>query len=47
MDAIDAFRKDALEPDHHRQRGSAQTGYLLPGKEEALANHYDTLPKIV
>ena len=33
MDAIDAFRKHALNPNHPCQRGSAQKpGYLLPGK---------------
>ena len=46
MDAVDAFRKHALNPNHPCQRGSAQNGYLLPGRE-ACNSYYDAMPAIV
>ena len=46
MDAIDEFRRNALNPNHPCQRFSSEPGYLLPARE-ACNPYYDALPAIV
>ena len=47
MDAIDAFRKHALNPNHPCQRGSAQNPDIFFQAREASNPYYDALPGIV
>ncbi len=47
MDAIDAYRKDALNPNHPCQRGSAQNPDIFFQAREACNPYYDALPAIV
>ena len=47
MDAIAAFRKHALNPNHPCQRGSAQNGDIFFQAREACNPYYDALPAIV
>ena len=47
MDAIDAFRKHALNPNHPCQRGSAQNPDIFFQAREACNPYYDTMPGIV
>ena len=47
MDAIDAFRKHALNPNHPCQRGSAQNPDIFFQAREACNPYYEALPAIV
>ncbi|MEG7531064.1 MAG: pyruvate:ferredoxin (flavodoxin) oxidoreductase [Hungatella sp.] len=47
LDAIDAFRKHALNPNHPCQRGSAQNPDIFFQAREACNPYYDALPGIV
>ena len=47
MDAVDAFRKNALNPNHPVQRGSAQNPDIFFQVREACNPYYDALPAIV
>ncbi len=47
MDAIDAFRKHALNPNHPCQRGSAQNPDIFFQAREACNSYYDAMPAIV
>ncbi|MCI5995718.1 MAG: pyruvate:ferredoxin (flavodoxin) oxidoreductase [Blautia sp.] len=47
MDAIDAFRKHALNPNHPCQRGSAQNPDIFFQAREACNPYYDAMPGIV
>ena len=47
LDAIDAFRKNALNPNHPVQRGSAQNPDIFFQAREACNPYYDALPAIV
>ncbi|MFR5602130.1 MAG: pyruvate:ferredoxin (flavodoxin) oxidoreductase [Lachnospiraceae bacterium] len=47
MDAIDAFRKNALNPNHPCQRGSAQNPDIFFQAREACNPYYEALPAIV
>ena len=47
MDAIDAFRKNALNPNHPVQRGSAQNPDIFFQAREACNPYYDAMPAIV
>ena len=47
MDAIDEFRKNALNPNHPCQRGSAQNPDIFFQAREACNPYYDALPAIV
>ena len=47
MDAVDAFRKHALNPNHPCQRGSAQNPDIFFQAREACNPYYDALPGIV
>ncbi len=47
MDAVDAFRKNALNPNHPCQRGSAQNPDIFFQVREACNPYYDALPAIV
>ncbi len=47
MDAIDAYRKDALNPNHPCQRGSAQNADIFFQAREACNPYYDAMPGIV
>ena len=47
MDAVDAFRKHALNPNHPCQRGSAQNPDIFFQAREACNPYYDALPAIV
>ena len=47
MDAIDAFRKDALNPNHPVERGSAQNPDIFFQAREACNQYYDAMPAIV
>ncbi|HJC23614.1 MAG TPA: pyruvate:ferredoxin (flavodoxin) oxidoreductase [Candidatus Eisenbergiella merdavium] len=47
LDAIDAFRKHALNPNHPCQRGSAQNPDIFFQAREASNPYYDALPGIV
>ncbi len=47
MDAVDAYRKDALNPNHPCQRGSAQNPDIFFQAREACNPYYDALPAIV
>lgn len=47
MDAIDAFRKHALNPNHPCQRGSAQNPDVFFQAREACNPYYEAMPAIV
>ena len=47
MDAVDAFRKNALNPNHPCQRGSAQNPDIFFQAREACNPYYDALPATV
>ncbi len=47
MDAVDAFRKHALNPNHPCQRGSAQNPDIFFQAREACNPYYDVMPAIV
>ena len=47
MDAIDAFRNHALNPNHPCQRGSAQNPDIFFQAREACNPYYDAMPGIV
>ena len=47
MDAINAFRKNALNPNHPVERGSAQNPDIFFQVREASNPYYDALPAIV
>ena len=47
MDAVDAFRKNALNPNHPCQRGSAQNPDIFFQAREACNPYYDAMPGIV
>ncbi|RKJ45740.1 pyruvate:ferredoxin (flavodoxin) oxidoreductase, partial [bacterium 1XD42-8] len=47
MDAIDAFRRHALNPNHPCQRGSAQNPDVFFQAREACNPYYDAMPDIV
>ena len=47
MDAIEAYRKDALNPNHPCQRGSAQNPDIFFQAREACNPYYDAMPAIV
>ena len=47
MDAVDAFRKHALNPNHPCQRASAQNPDIFFQAREACNPYYDALPAIV
>ncbi|MFI3171497.1 MAG: pyruvate:ferredoxin (flavodoxin) oxidoreductase [Eubacteriales bacterium] len=47
MDAIDAFRKHALNPNHPCHRGSAQNPDIFFQAREACNTYYDAMPAIV
>ena len=47
MDAIDAFRNHALNPNHPCQRGSAQNPDIFFQAREACNPYYDAMPAIV
>ena len=47
MDAVDEFRKHALNPNHPCQRGSAQNPDIFFQAREACNPYYDALPAIV
>ena len=47
MDAVDAFRRHALNPEHPCQRGSAQNPDVFFQAREACNSFYDELPAIV
>lgn len=47
MDAVDHFRKNALNPNHPRQMGSAQNPDIFFQAREASNEYYNALPEIV
>ncbi len=47
MDAVDAFRRDALNPEHPVLRGSAQNPDVFFQAREACNKYYDAVPGIV
>ncbi|MGE4294012.1 MAG: pyruvate:ferredoxin (flavodoxin) oxidoreductase [Desulfovibrio sp.] len=47
MDAVDAFRKRALNPEHPVMRGSNQNGDIFFQNREASNKYYDAIPGIV
>ena len=47
MDAVDEFRKHALNPNHPCQRGSAQNPDIFFQAREACNPYYDALPAVV
>jgi len=47
MDAVDAFRMNALNPNHPCQRGSAQNPDIFFQAREACNQYYDALPAMV
>jgi len=47
MDAIDAYRKDSLNPNHPDHRGSAQNPDIFFQAREACNPYYEALPGIV
>lgn len=47
MDAIDEFRRNALNPNHPCERGSAQNPDIFFQAREACNPYYDALPAIV
>ncbi len=47
MDAVDAFRKNALNPEHPVLRGTAQNPDVFFQAREACNKYYDELPAVV
>ena len=47
MDAVDAFRKRALNPEHPVMRGSHENGDIFFQHREACNQYYDAMPAIV
>lgn len=47
MDAVDAFRKNALNPEHPVLRGTAQNGDIFFQARESCNKFYDAVPGIV
>ena len=47
MDAVEAFRKHALNPEHPVMRGSHENGDIFFQHREACNKYYDALPAIV
>ena len=47
LDAIDAYRRDALNPNHPVERGSAQNPDIFFQAREACNPYYDAMPAIV
>ena len=47
MDAVDAFRKRALNPEHPVMRGSHENGDIFFQHREACNKYYDAMPAIV
>ncbi len=47
MDAVNAFRRHALNPEHPCQRGSAQNPDIFFQAREACNPYYDALPEVV
>ena len=47
MDAVDAFRKNALNPEHPVLRGTAQNGDIFFQARESCNPFYDALPAVV
>lgn len=47
MDAVKAFRQNALNPNHAREMGSAQNSDIFFQAREACNQYYDALPAIV
>ncbi len=47
MDAVDAFRKRALNPEHPVMRGSHENGDIFFQHREACNKYYDAVPSIV
>jgi len=47
MDAVEAFRKRALNPEHPTMRGSHENGDVFFQHREASNPYYDALPEIV
>ncbi|MBQ7535990.1 MAG: pyruvate:ferredoxin (flavodoxin) oxidoreductase, partial [Stomatobaculum sp.] len=47
MDAVQAFRKRALNPEHPTMRGSHENGDIFFQHREACNKYYDALPEIV
>ena len=47
MDAVEAFRKRALNPEHPTMRGSHENGDIFFQHREAANKYYDALPGIV
>ncbi len=47
MDAVDAFRKRALNPEHPVMRGSHENGDIFFQHREACNTYYDNVPAIV
>ncbi|MCH3972673.1 MAG: pyruvate:ferredoxin (flavodoxin) oxidoreductase [Oscillospiraceae bacterium] len=47
MDAIDAFRKAALNPEHPKMRGSHENGDVFFQHREACNSTYNALPAVV
>ena len=47
MDAVNAFRKRALNPEHPTMRGSHENGDIFFQHREAANEYYDALPEIV
>ncbi len=47
MDAVDNFRKNALNPDHPVQRGTAQNPDIYFQGREAANTYYDAIPAVV
>ncbi len=46
-DAVDAFRRRALNPEHPVLHGSAQNGDIFFQNREASNKYYDAVPEIV
>ena len=47
MDAVDAFRKRALNPEHPVMRGSHENGDIFFQHREACNSYYEAIPGIV
>ncbi|MBQ4618211.1 MAG: pyruvate:ferredoxin (flavodoxin) oxidoreductase [Clostridia bacterium] len=47
MDAVDRFRREALNPEHPVQRGTAQNPDIYFQGREAANTYYDALPAVV
>lgn len=47
MEAVEAFRRNALNPNHPRQMGAAQNPDIFFQAREASNGYYDALPEIV